>query len=58
MLENLKRLLVLVGPERITVRVPLIPDFNTEDDQQHSRATLEAMGIRNFDLFTYRTDRT
>ncbi len=58
MLENLERLLALVGPERITVRVPLIPDFNTEDDQQHSRATLEAMGIRNFDLFTYRTDRT
>ena len=58
MLENLKRLLVLVGPERITVRVPMIPDFNTEENQQRSRATLEAMGIRNFDLFTYRTDRT
>ena len=58
MLENLKRLLVLVGPERITVRVPLIPDFNTEENQQDSRATLEVMGIRNFDLFTYRTDRT
>ena len=58
MLENMKRLLVLVGPERITVRVPLIPDFNTEENQQRSRATLEAMGIRNFDLFTYRTDRT
>ena len=58
MLENLKRLLVLVGPERITVRVPVIPDFNTEENQQRSRATLEAMGIRNFDLFTYRTDRT
>ena len=58
MLENLKRLLVLVGPERITVRVPLIPDFNTEENQQDSRATLEVMGIRNFDLFTYRTERT
>ena len=58
MLENLKRLLVLVGPERITVRVPLIPDFNTEENQQDSRATLEVMGIRNFDLFTYRSDRT
>ena len=58
MLENLKRLLVLVGPERITVRVPVIPDFNTEENQQDSRATLEVMGIRNFDLFTYRTDRT
>ena len=58
MLENLKRLLALVGPERITVRVPLIPDFNTEDDQQRSQATLETMGICNFDLFTYRTERT
>ena len=58
MLENLKRLLALVGPERITVRVPVIPDFNTEENQQRSRATLEEMGIRNFDLFTYRTDRT
>ena len=56
MLENLKRLLALVGPERITVRVPLIPDFNREENQQRSRATLEAMGIRNFDLFTYRTE--
>ena len=58
MLENLKRLLVLVGPERITVRVPLIPDFNTEENQQRSQATLETMGICNFDLFTYRTERT
>ena len=57
MLENLKRLLVLVGPERITVRVPVIPDFNTEENQQRSRVKLETMGIRNFDLFTYRTDR-
>lgn len=56
MLENLERLLALVGPERITVRVPLIPDFNIEENQQRSRATLEAMGIRNFDLFTYRTE--
>ena len=56
MLENLERLLALVGPERITVRVPLIPDFNIEENQQRSRATLEAMGIRNFDLFAYRTE--
>ena len=58
MLENLERLLALVGSERITVRVPLIPDFNTEENQQRSRTALEAIGIRNFDLFTYRTDRT
>lgn len=58
MLENLEKLLALVGPERLTVRVPLIPDFNTPEDQQRSRMKLEAMGIQNFDLFTYRTDRT
>ena len=57
MLSNLEKLLAQVGPERITVRVPLIPDFNTEAAQQRSRAMLEKMGIRNFDLFIYRTER-
>lgn len=58
MLENLQKLLALVGPDRITVRIPLIPEFNTEADQQRSRAELEAMGLRKFDLFSYKTDRT
>lgn len=57
MLENLKKLLALVGPERITVRVPLIPQFNTDADRSRSRALLEAMGVTNFDFFTYQTDR-
>lgn len=57
MLENLGKLLALVGPERITVRIPLIPEFNTEANQQRSRAKLEAMGLRKFDLFPYKTDR-
>ena len=55
MLKNLEKLLALVGPDRITVRIPLIPDFNTEDHQQCSRQRLEEMGIRNFDLFNYKT---
>jgi pyruvate formate lyase activating enzyme len=54
MLENLQFLLSLVGPERITVRLPLIPDYNTEEDRQHSRDALQKMGIQKFDLFTYR----
>ena len=54
MLENLRFLLSLVGPERITVRLPLIPDYNTEEDRQHSKALLLEMGIQKFDLFTYR----
>ena len=54
MLENLRFLLSLVGPERITVRLPLIPDYNTEEDRQHSKALLLETGIQKFDLFTYR----
>lgn len=54
MLQNLRRLLSLVGPERITVRLPLIPDYNTEEDRQRSRDALQEMGIQKFDLFTYR----
>ena len=54
MLENLQFLLSLVGSERITVRLPLIPEYNTEEDRQHSRDALQEMGIQKFDLFTYR----
>ena len=54
MLDNLPLLLEIVGPERITVRIPLIPEFNTEDDQKRSQALLARMGVENFDLFTYK----
>ena len=56
MLENLRFLLSLVGPERITVRLPLIPDYNTEEGRQQSKALLQEMGIQKFDLFTYRVN--
>lgn len=55
MLKNLERLLQLVGPDRIRVRIPLIPGYNTETDRQNSRTLLENMGITQFDLFTYKT---
>ena len=54
MLDNLKKLLRLVGPARIVVRLPLIPEYNTEENRQNSRKLLEEMGISQFDLFTYR----
>lgn len=56
MLRNLRHLLDLIGPERIVVRLPLIPDFNTDADRQASKALLSEMGVEHFDLFTYRTD--
>lgn len=55
MLDNLRRLLEIADPERITVRVPLIPEFNTGEDQIRSRELLQTMGVIHFDLFTYTT---
>ncbi len=54
MLQNLELLLNLVGAERITVRLPLIPEFNTREDCAASREKLSGMGIEKFDIFSYR----
>lgn len=35
------------------VRIPLIPDYNTDTDREISRKALEALGFDRFDLFTY-----
>ena len=53
--DNLRLLLSLVGPEHVTVRVPLIPDFNTEADTDRTARRLADMGITRLDRFTYRT---
>ena len=55
MLENLQKLLAMIGPERITVRIPLIPEFNTEAHRQNSVALFQKMGLTQFDFFTYKT---
>lgn len=57
MLENLRTLISLAGTERVVVRVPLIPGYNTESDRERSRALLESMGVTQFDFFTYKTER-
>jgi pyruvate formate lyase activating enzyme len=54
---NLALLLSLVGAERITVRVPRIPGYNTEAGVEASVAELRAMGVTEMDLFTYREPR-
>ena len=53
MVSNLRRLLDLAGAERILVRVPLIPDYNTEKDQDYSAGVLKSLGITRLDLFPY-----
>lgn len=52
-LENLRYLLEKIGPERITVRVPLIPEYNTETGQKASSRQLSAMGVTKVDCFSY-----
>lgn len=51
--QNLRLLLELVGAERILVRVPQIPEYNTRADQMHSVEQLQQMGIVRLDLFSY-----
>lgn len=53
MIDNLQKLLALVSPERIILRIPLIPEYNTAEDQLISRLLFEKMGITQFDLFSY-----
>ncbi len=53
MAENLKLLIQSAGPDRITVRVPLIPEYNTKEDQARSAETLRSLGITKLDLFDY-----
>lgn len=38
---------------KITVRVPLIPSFNTEADVEKSMAILRKMGVNDIDRFSY-----
>ena len=55
-LANLRRLVDLEGSERIMVRLPLIPEFNTDADREKSERRLREMGLQHFDRFTYRTE--
>lgn len=57
-LENLRFLVEKGRSNDVTVRVPLIPGYNTMEEQEDSRLVLERMGLNCFDLFTYETDRT
>lgn len=53
--ENLQFLLQRKDAECILVRVPLIPGYNTAEDQKRSAEKLREMGAMRLDLFEYRT---
>lgn len=51
--ENLRRLAETVDPARILVRVPRIPGYNDEADQDRTEAALRALGLQQIDRFDY-----
>ena len=51
--QNLCFLIDKIGTERIVVRVPLIPDYNSEDDRQKSILRLKELGVTRLDVFNY-----
>ena len=52
--ENLKWLSENYDREHVIIRVPLIPEFNTEKDVELSVERLQKLGFGKFDRFTYR----
>lgn len=51
---NLQRLLQAVGRDRIVVRVPLIPEYNTEEAVKQSAVRLREAGFTRIDCFQYK----
>ena len=54
-LENLKNLVALVGPEKVRIRYPLIPEFNNEEMREAGIATLRRTihPVLTIEKFTY-----
>ena len=52
-LQNLRWLISAKGQEHVMVRVPLIPNYNTEADRDRSIALLLEMGVTQIDRFEY-----
>ena len=51
--QNLHLLASQISPEKITIRLPLIPGFNNESDIQNSIKELKQIGFINFDTLKY-----
>lgn len=52
-LDNLRMIAEAGRQDDCIVRLPLIPDYNTDANRTVSRSELEALGFDRFDLFTY-----
>ncbi len=52
--SNLRLIVEAARQNDCIIRLPLIPDFNTDTNREESRKTLSALGYTKFDLFTYK----
>ena len=51
--SNLQWLAANGYADKVIIRLPLIPEYNTDEDRQQSQLQLEKMGFTNFDKFNY-----
>ena len=56
--ENLQWLVTHIDTEKVLIRLPLIPEYNTPADVAASRKELQAMGFTHFDEFEYVVSRS
>ena len=52
-MSNLQWLAANGYADKVIIRLPLIPEYNTDEDRQQSQQQLEKMGFTNFDKFNY-----
>ena len=51
--SNLQWLAANGYADKVIIRLPLIPEYNTDEDRLRSQQQLEKMGFTNFDKFNY-----
>ena len=52
-ISNLQWLAANGYADKVIIRLPLIPEYNTDEDRQRSQQQLEEMGFTYFDKFNY-----
>ena len=52
-ISNLQWLAANGYADKVIIRLPLIPEYNIDEDRQRSQHQLEEMGFTNFDKFNY-----
>lgn len=52
-ISNLQWLAANGYADKVIIRLPLIPEYNTDGDRQQSQQQLQKMGFTNFDKFNY-----